>query len=339
MRSDIKYIGIGLLVGGGVAAIAITGLFFSGFLELGSSSVRDSEIVMPSEQPAISVFVPGIIPTSTFVPTFTPTNTPTLIANLTSEEEVLLADQINQSLSTYGGDWNILIRADGSHTVFSYNSDQIVHVASIIKVPVAMLFFKSLEKKGIPPSEYPDYLSTRGVGRTYQQLLKAMLVESEEDATGTLRTIIKDSKLDVNAALLSWGAIHTDLSKRRSTPDDIAALYESLYFGKAITPEGRQIILDLMSAYTPNDDTRLGVLRPSLPSGAKFYNKRGTVTEGVLIVGDAALLTWPQDGGEKVYVAIILSYPGDPPASDVKLVRGIETIARQFWNFAAPKNP
>ena len=49
-----------------------------------------------------------------------------------------------------------------------------------------------------------------------------MLVESEEDATGTLRTVVKDSKLDVNTTLLSWGAIHTDLSKRRSTPDDIA---------------------------------------------------------------------------------------------------------------------
>ena len=92
-----------------------------------------------------------------------------------------------------------------------------------------------------------------------------------------------------------------------------------------------------MSAYTPNDDTRLGVLRTSLPAGAHFYNKRGTVTENVLIVGDAALLTWPQDGGEKVYVTVILSYPGDPPASDVKLVHGVETIARQFWNFAARK--
>ena len=102
------------------------------------------------------------------MPTFTPTNT-TLAANPTADEEALLADQINQTLSTYGGDWNILIRADGSHTVFSHNSDQIVHVASIIKVPVAMLFFKSLEEKGIPSSEYPDYLSTRGIGRTYQQ--------------------------------------------------------------------------------------------------------------------------------------------------------------------------
>ena len=48
MRSDIKHIGIGLLVGGGVAAIAITGFFFAGFLQLGSSSAPDSETVIPS---------------------------------------------------------------------------------------------------------------------------------------------------------------------------------------------------------------------------------------------------------------------------------------------------
>ena len=176
MRSDIKYIGIGLLVGGGVAAFAITGLFLAGFLQPGLSSVPDFEIITPSEQPPNSVFVPGIIPTPTFLPTFTPTNTPALVASPTTDTETLLADQINQTLSSYGGDWNILIRADGSRTVFSHNSDQVVHVASIIKVPVAMLFFKLLEEQGIPPSEYATYLSTRGVGRTYHQLLKAMLV-------------------------------------------------------------------------------------------------------------------------------------------------------------------
>jgi beta-lactamase class A len=339
MCSDIKYIGIGLFVGGGVAAIVITVLFFAGFFHMGSSSVPDSGIVATTEQPANSVFVPGDIPTPTMAPTLTPTPAPALVADPTADGKALLADQINQTLSTYGGDWNILIRADGSQTMYSHSSDQIVHVASIIKVPVAMLFFKMLEEQGVSPSDYPTYLSTRGVGRTYQQLLKAMLVDSEESATGTLRTIITDSKMDVTTPLQSWGAIHTNISKRHSTPDDIARLYESLYFGKAISPEGRKIILDYMSVYTPNDDTRLGVLRTSLPAGAQFYNKRGTVTEGILVVGDAALFTWPQDGKEKVYVVVILSYPGDPPVSDVKLVKGIEAIAHQFWNFAAPKNP
>jgi beta-lactamase class A len=339
MRSDIKYIGVGSFIGGGLAAIVILGLFLTGHIETGTPPTSTSEIIVPTETAANLVFVPGVVPTSTSMPTVTPLPTPTVDQNPSAEEESLLAGQINQTLLNYGGDWNILIREDGDRTVYSHASDQIVHVASIIKVPVAMLFFRMLEEQGIKPSEYADYLSTRGVGRTYQQLLKAMLVESEEDATGTLKTVIAESKLDVKAALQSWGAIHTDIGKRHSTAEDVAKLYEALYFGRAITPEGRQIILDYMSAYTPNDDTRLGVLRPSLPPGAKFYNKRGTVTEGVLIVGDAAIFTWPQDGKEKVYVAIILGYPGDSSLSDIKLVKGVEEIAREFWSFAAPKNP
>ncbi len=339
MRSDIKYIGTGLLIGSVAAVLAITGLFMTGVLQPGASRVPVTETVIPSQTPDNSIFVPVVtMQTPTLVLTVTPTMTPVPVSP-TPDMEAALADQIDQSLQTYGGEWNIVIRADGSRTVYSHNSDQIVHVASIIKLPIAMLFFKSLEEKGIPPSEYEAYLSTRGIGRTYQQLLKAMLVESEEDATGTMRTIITDSKIDVNAALLSWGAIHTDLGKRRSTPDDIARLYESLYFGSAITPEGRKIILDYMAAYTVNDDTRLGVIRPSLPSGAEFYNKRGSVTSGVLIIGDSALFAWPQDGNKKVYVVVMLGYMGDPPVSDVTLVKAIEAMANQFLSFAAPKPP
>lgn len=328
MHSDIKYIGIGLLIGGGIAACAITGAFFAGFLPQELPPVPNSEI---ATTPNIS-----LTPDVTLTPIFTPAIPLALAVNPTIDEEVLLADRIIQTLPTYGGDWNILIRVDGSHTVFSQDADKSIHVASIIKVLIAMLFFKSLEEKNIPPSSYAEYLSTRGIGRTYQQLLKAMLVDSEEAATRTLLRIITESQINVRVSLESWGAFNTDIGSRHSTPEDIATLFESLYFGRAITPEGRQIILDLMGAYTLNDDTRIGVLRSSLPPRTQFYNKRGTITEGRLIVGDAALLAWPQDGNEKVYVVVILGYPGELPTTDVKLVRGIEAIARLFWDFAAP---
>jgi beta-lactamase class A len=255
----------------------------------------------------------------------------------TTLPDFFLANQIASILPDYGGDWNILIRADGVRDMAAINADRENHVASIIKLPIAMLFFKAIEERGIPTSEYGEYLSTRGVGRTYMQLLTAMLVESEEDATGTMKEIIYDSKIDVDALLQSWGAPHTDLGDRHSTPRDIASLYETLYFGDAITPEGRAIILNLLATYTPNDDTRLGILRPSLPQGAEFYNKRGSVTSGRLIIGDSALVAWNQNGTRKVYVLVILSYYSDDRSTtDVRLVKGIEAIARLFWDFVSP---
>jgi hypothetical protein len=253
--------------------------------------------------------------------------------------ETALADGIDQALPAYGGNWNILIRANMDHTVYSLHASERIHVASIIKVPIAMLFFKSLEKEGIQPADYANYLPTRGIDRTYQQLLTAMLVASEEDATETLWGAVRKSGLDVQATLEAWGAYETDIPNRQSTLDDIASLYEKLYFGGAIDPEGRRILLELLGTYTSSDDTRLGVLRASLPVGAQFYNKRGTITEERLVIGDSALYAWPQDGGEKVYVVIALGYPGNLPTNDVKLVQGIEAVAKLFWQFAMPGSP
>jgi hypothetical protein len=193
------------------------------------------------------------------------------------------------------------------------------HIASIIKLPIAMLFFKVIEARGIPTSEYDEYLSTRGDGRTYMQLLTAMLVDSEEGATGTMKDIVYDSKIDVNGLLAEWGAPNTDLGTRHSTPRDIA------------------ILLDLLAAYTPNDDTRLGILRPSLPDGSEFYNKRGSVTSDRLIIGDSALMAWDANGTRHTYVLVILSYFSDErPTTNIRLEKGIEAIARLFWDFVSP---
>jgi beta-lactamase class A len=337
MRATIKYLSLGLLIGGGITAVAL----LSAFLLSRSARGAYATPLFASTQPATDTPL-FALPTSTPPPTtptpdtwnLTPATSPVTSSPL---PDTLLANQIASILPDYGGDWNILIRADGVRDMAAINADRENHVASIIKLPIAMLFFKAIEERGIPTSEYGEYLSTRGVGRTYMQLLTAMLVESEEDATGTMKEIIYDSKIDVDALLQSWGAPHTDLGDRHSTPRDIASLYETLYFGDAITPEGRAIILNLLATYTPNDDTRLGILRPSLPQGAEFYNKRGSVTSGRLIIGDSALVAWNQNGTRKVYVLVILSYYSDDRSTtDVRLVKGIEAIARLFWDFVSP---
>ena len=90
------------------------------------------------------------------------------------------------------------------------------------------------------------------------------------------------------------------------------------------------MILDWMSEYTPNDDTRLGVLRSLLPADGKFYNKRGSITDERLVIGDAAIVTWDS----RAYVIVIFGYPGESPTNDLKLVAAIEQSALAFWDFA-----
>jgi hypothetical protein len=82
MHPDIKYLGIGLLIGIGIAAIAITGIFFAGFLPTGLSPLPDSESAALPEQPASIPVVPAtatfFMPDSTLTPTSTPTNIPAI---------------------------------------------------------------------------------------------------------------------------------------------------------------------------------------------------------------------------------------------------------------------
>jgi beta-lactamase class A len=318
--NKVKYLGIGILI---ISGIAIA-------LWMRPSAAGPEAPAAPTldvATPTYASLIPDLKPISASpTSSFTPNSPP----------DSVLAGQIMQILPDYGGGWNILIRAvhaDGTRDLVALNADRKDHVASIIKIPIAMLFFKTLEARGIPPKEYETYLSERGVERTYRQLLTAMLVESEEDATGIMMEIIADSNIDVPAILASWGAPDTDIHTRHSTPRDIARLYEELYFGNVIAPQSREVILNSLSAYTENDDTRLGVLRPFLSQGSEYYNKRGTVTQERLIVGDSALIAF--DANE-VYVIVVVGYAGELPTTDVKLVQAIEAIARSFWDFIRP---
>jgi len=250
-------------------------------------------------------------------------------------EELALADELDSIFERAGGEWHaIILDLETGRRVHDRHSADAVHVASVIKAPVAMLLFASLEAQGVPASELPIYLESHGVGRTLAQQLHAMLVNSEEEAAASLLDTIRKSGLNVNATLADWGAAHVDVFNRVAPLEEIAHLMAGLYQGDFVSPQARQIILDLMAEHTPNDDTRLGVLTSLLPEGGEFYNKRGTITEGRLVVGDAAILIWPSENGRRAYVIVIFGYPGEIPTNDRKLVTGIEQAALAFWKFA-----
>ncbi|MEW5830394.1 MAG: serine hydrolase, partial [Chloroflexota bacterium] len=250
-------------------------------------------------------------------------------------EELALAEKLDSVFEAAGGKWNAIILDPGSgRRVYEHHPADAVHVASVIKVPVAMLLFAALEQKGVPPGELSAYLEAHGSGRTLGQFLRAMLVNSEEDATASLLDYLRQSGMDIPATLSAWGAPATDVFNRTSTVEEIAVLLSGLYRGDLLAPEARRIILDLMAEYTPNDETRLGVLSPLLPEGGVLYLKRGTLTLERLIVGDAGVVAWPSANGTQAYVLVIFGYPGEVPTNDLKLAAGIEQAALVFWDFA-----
>lgn len=84
MHPDIKYLGMGLLIGIGIAAITLTGIFLSGFLSLGLAPAPNSEGVRLPEQPVsvplTSLTASPVISDITLTPTSTPTNIPAILS-------------------------------------------------------------------------------------------------------------------------------------------------------------------------------------------------------------------------------------------------------------------
>ncbi|MBW7919805.1 MAG: serine hydrolase [Anaerolineales bacterium] len=248
-----------------------------------------------------------------------------------SPAEIRLADKLDSVFAEAGGDWrSVILDLEAGRVVYDRRGADAVHTASVIKVPIAMLLFKSLEAKGVPADELSAYIKSHGNGFLLSQALHDMLVVSDEKATEDLLEYIRASRLNIPAMLDDWGAPNVNVSSRLAPLDEVARLLAGLYRGGFIQPQAREIILKFMSEYTPNDDTRLGVLRPLLPPDGKFYNKRGSITEGRLVIGDAAIVTWDS----RAYVIVIFGYPGAGTTNDVKLEQAIEEAARAFWEFA-----
>ncbi len=245
--------------------------------------------------------------------------------------ETQLAAAIDAVIQQTGGEWRILLKELEGRVVYARTERIGLHPASVIKVPIAMLFFKSLEKRGLAVDE--TMLADGIGGRTYAQLLRASLVASEEAATSSLLDSIVQSHLDITRTLVEWGAPHTDVFGRHSTAWEIAGLFEGLYTGRFIQPAGRRIMLEHLKFYTPGDDLRLGVLHKFLPANYPVYNKRGTVTDPRLIVADAAVFTIPTTSGDRSYVADVFAYPGDQPLKYEQIEPAMTEIALRMWDY------
>ncbi len=192
-----------------------------------------------------------------------------------------------------GGTWMVLVKQVGGAATFQRYEDTVIHPASVIKIAVGMLAVRSLRNE-------PGDLATRltrsppQAGRNYEQLLRAMLVLSEETATAILekdaRTRLGD--VHIERILSEWGAHETKLEPRRSTARDTVVLLEGLYTHILLTADESELILSYLGEITENDRIRLWKLAEVLPEGAAIYNKRGSLTSPT-IVADAGIVRLP----------------------------------------------
>lgn len=248
--------------------------------------------------------------------------------------EESFARELDGVMESHGGDWYVAVKNLNGGMLYERQAAIPVDVGSMIKLPVAMLFFKALEIQGIAPSEYDDYLAEEGPDRTYEQLLSSLFKKSDLSAAQTLLSETRFAGLNVEDVLRQWGLKNANLDLRKLSAQDMVTLYEGLYSGKLVNAAAREYILSLMDSSVSTNVTRLGILQKSNPSSLNFYNHRGSTLDTIVAMGDSALVSVPVVDGEDIYVVVISGFYSDySPTTDQDLILAIEEIAQDFWSF------
>lgn len=263
--------------------------------------------------PMLSMTVPTQTSTSQAkVETPSPTATQISITDLSSLESELIP----------GVDWYILIRdANTGNNLFERNADSSFPPASMIKIPTAMAVLSILQDQGRTLED----LKTTGInGRNFDSLLEAMVVRSEESATDALEYFARGEN-QLRKKLDSWGLVNTKYDPRTSTASELLNSLELLDTGTALNRENTQYLLNLMDAFTENDQILLGKFNTQLPE-CEFQNKRGTMLNPT-IVADMGILKC----GENSWYLVVAGTPSvDSTATFEDIQASIERFAAAF---------
>lgn len=201
------------------------------------------------------------------------------------------------------GEWNVYINEIGRGEVFEWRDGTPYHSASTIKVPISILAMQSIKQeygKDIAIGGLESVLKTKGVdGRSFDQLISAMLVHSEENATESLANYSK-KYMDVKEGFKQLGMENTTYEPRRSTQKDLYECWKALFTNKAVDNDAKEYLVKKLGEFTENDDTLIGEVRKRFP-GARQWNKRGTITSGMCTVQDTGIVEIPTPSGRRYF--------------------------------------
>ena len=217
-------------------------------------------------------------PTETITPTLKVTLTPTLDTPFTRDVNRLLEQIPSNSKGLY-------IKNFRTGELVSLRGNDVFHIASTIKVFVGVSFFAWLDKyPQVSLIDTPDWDS-----RNYMDLLYAMLVESDEGVTAGFYNMLSNYQgFNPYNLTKSWGAVHTDIGNRQSTPADVALIFEKLDKNEILTDQSRQRLLNIMRTNSPDRDLPALVKGVPVDQRQYFADKNGLVFEDELnVIADA----------------------------------------------------
>ena len=216
------------------------------------------------------------------------------------------------------------------------NASKIYATASIIKIPVLIDVFKSIEVGQFSLNDkmsLTEYYRTEGSGSlqfkgnaqySIDELANKMITESDNSATNMLISKV-GSMTDVNSSMRSWGIKNTrvntwlpDLSGTNyTTAREMAQmLYNIDENSEFLTEESRAKIFNYMGHVHNNR-----LIQAGLGAGATFLHKTGDI--GTML-GDAGIVIQPN--GKKYIVVILANRPHNSIAGKDFIVHASEII-------------
>ena len=198
------------------------------------------------------------------------------------------------------------------------NASQIYPVASIIKLPVLIDLYKSIENGSISLDDtiaLTEYYRSEGSGSlqfkaanttyTIDDLARVMITESDNSATNMLMSKI-GAMNGVNQSIRDWGLKNTEIhtwlpdlkGTNHSTAKEISQMLYNIDLNEQfLTDASRNKIFDYMSHVHNNR-----LIQAGLGEGSIFYHKTGDIGK---MLGDAGIVVTPSG---KRYIVVILAH-------------------------------
>jgi len=220
---------------------------------------------------------------------------------------------------------------DPSIFVWDYDSGKYVDIkateiyptASIIKIPILIQLFKSIEANQLTIYDemtLTPYYKAEGSGElqykamnskyNIDQLAKVMIQKSDNSATNMLISAVGGMP-DVNAGIRGWGLSHTRVNNwlpdiagtNFTTARDLATMLYNLDNPGFLNINSREYIIDYMSHVENNR-----LIQAGLGKGALFVHKTGDIGK---MLGDAGIVFAPN--GKKYICVILANRPYNSP--------------------------
>jgi len=222
------------------------------------------------------------------------------------------------------------------------NGDEQFSAASIIKLPVLVRMFKSIEANQMTIYDemtLTDYYKASGSGNlqymrtggkySLDALAKTMIQDSDNSATNMIMSKLGGMD-DINIGLRDWGISKTyvrtwlpDLTgNNKTTAQDLAKILYNLDNPGFLNINSREYIIDYMSHVKNNK-----LIAAGLGEGALFAHKTGDI--GTML-GDAGIVYAPN--GKKYIIVILANRPYNNPQGKDFIVKASNLIYKSIVN-------